>query len=156
MVFKWHLNNRPSGDRTTFDHLNTRLVRNYLDPHQNFIWALSGWLFNFTLQFMFVILIHVSFFIQDLESVRTVPYQARLQAISAPTHLMLLPGRAWSALSHPLSHPTFTWARAQHLPASSPRRVRAPSTMAPHLMVLPAWQAGFNEPRHLLQQTRHR
>ena len=31
-VFKWHLNNRPFGDQTTFDHFNTRLVR-YSDPH---------------------------------------------------------------------------------------------------------------------------
>ena len=33
-VFKWHLSNRPFGDQTTFDHLNTRLVR-YSDPHCN-------------------------------------------------------------------------------------------------------------------------
>ena len=31
-VFKWHSNNRPFGDRTTIDHLNTRLVQ-YSDPH---------------------------------------------------------------------------------------------------------------------------
>ena len=31
-VFKWHSNNGSFGDRTTFDHLNTRLVR-YSDPH---------------------------------------------------------------------------------------------------------------------------
>ena len=31
-VFKWHSNNRPFGDLTAFDHLNTRLVR-YSDPH---------------------------------------------------------------------------------------------------------------------------
>ena len=31
-IFKWRSNNRPLGDRTTFDHSNTRLVR-YSDPH---------------------------------------------------------------------------------------------------------------------------
>ena len=31
-VFKWHSNNGPFGNQTTFDHLNTRLVR-YSDPH---------------------------------------------------------------------------------------------------------------------------
>ena len=31
-VFKWHSNNGPFGDHTTFNHLNTRLVR-YSDPH---------------------------------------------------------------------------------------------------------------------------
>ena len=33
-VFKWHSNNGPFDNRTTFDHLNTRLVR-YSDPHCN-------------------------------------------------------------------------------------------------------------------------
>ena len=32
LVFKWHSNNWPFGDRTTFDHSNTRLVQ-YSDPH---------------------------------------------------------------------------------------------------------------------------
>ena len=31
-VFKWHLNNGPFGDQTTFDHINSRLVQ-YSDPH---------------------------------------------------------------------------------------------------------------------------
>ena len=30
--FKWHSNNGPFGDRTNFDHLNTRLV-GYSDPN---------------------------------------------------------------------------------------------------------------------------
>ena len=31
-VLKWHSNNGPFGDRTTFDHSNIRLVQ-YSDPH---------------------------------------------------------------------------------------------------------------------------
>ena len=31
-VFKWHLNNGPFGNRTTFDHLHVRLVQ-HSDPH---------------------------------------------------------------------------------------------------------------------------
>ena len=33
-VFKWHSNTEPFDDHTTFDHLNSRLVR-YSDPHCN-------------------------------------------------------------------------------------------------------------------------
>ena len=35
LVFKWHSDNRPFGDWTTFNHLNTRLVW-YSDPHCTF------------------------------------------------------------------------------------------------------------------------
>ena len=31
-VFKWHSNNGPFDDHTTFDHSNTRIVQ-YSDPH---------------------------------------------------------------------------------------------------------------------------
>ena len=40
-VFKWHSNNGSFGDRTIFDHLNTRLVR-YSDPHCCVLWEISS------------------------------------------------------------------------------------------------------------------
>ena len=44
-IFKWHLNNGPFGDWTTFDHLNTRLVR-YSDPHCTLVIFLVLWSFS--------------------------------------------------------------------------------------------------------------
>ena len=40
-VFKWHSNNRPFSNRTTFDHSNTRQVM-YSDPHCTSNYQYSG------------------------------------------------------------------------------------------------------------------
>ena len=44
-VLKWHSNNGSFSDRTTIDHLKTRLVR-YSGPHGSYVFYIEWWLYS--------------------------------------------------------------------------------------------------------------